>query len=64
VKNQKDPAQSAAELVNLAEKLGSEDNITAMVVRLPGWGSSMPDHTEKLRKYRLDNVTLDIRRRT
>ncbi|CAG8601383.1 10855_t:CDS:2 [Funneliformis caledonium] len=48
----------ASKLVDLADELGSNDNMTAMVVRLPGWGTSMPDHTKELRKYRLDqNIT-------
>ncbi|KAG9290370.1 hypothetical protein G9A89_007101 [Geosiphon pyriformis] len=63
VKDHNDPALSASKLVDLAVELGSNDNITAMVVRLPGWGSKMPDHTKELRKYRLENDTLSIRRR-
>ncbi|CAG8434128.1 4736_t:CDS:2 [Ambispora gerdemannii] len=62
VKIHTDPTLSATKLVALAEELGSEDNITAMVIRLPGWGSEMPDHTKELRKYRLENTS--IRRRT
>ncbi|RHZ89986.1 hypothetical protein Glove_9g352 [Diversispora epigaea] len=55
IKNYSDPTLGASKLIDLADELGSEDNITAMVVRLPGWGASMPDHTKDLRKYRLDN---------
>ncbi|CAG8473032.1 11707_t:CDS:2, partial [Ambispora leptoticha] len=62
VKSHTDPTLGATKLVAFAEELGSEDNITAMVVRLPGWGAEMPDHTKELRKYRLENTS--IRRRT
>ncbi|CAG8508958.1 4731_t:CDS:2 [Paraglomus occultum] len=64
VKLESDPTTGAIKLVDFAETLGSEDNITAMVVRLPGWGSPMPDHTIDLRNYRLENDAPHIRRRT
>ncbi|CAG8762202.1 15805_t:CDS:2, partial [Acaulospora morrowiae] len=64
IKNYDDPTLGASKLVDLADELGSEDNMTAMVVRLPGWGSPMPDHTKDLRKYRLDNDTRTSNRRT
>ncbi|CAG8559253.1 4022_t:CDS:2 [Diversispora eburnea] len=63
IKNYSDPTLGASKLIDLADELGSEDNITAMVVRLPGWGAPMPDHTKDLRKYRLDNDAPSIKRR-
>ncbi|CAI2176324.1 13636_t:CDS:2 [Funneliformis geosporum] len=56
------PTIGASKLVDLADELGSNDNMTAMVIRLPGWGTSMPDHTKELRKYRLDQNFTSRRR--
>ncbi|CAJ0844088.1 1014_t:CDS:2 [Entrophospora sp. SA101] len=64
IKGCNDPTVGASKLVNFAEELGSEDNITAMVIRFPGWGSEMPDHTKDLRKYRLENESRAHNRRT
>ncbi|CAG8509700.1 1878_t:CDS:2 [Cetraspora pellucida] len=63
IKNYDDVTTGAEKLVELAEELGSEDNITAMVIRLPAWGTKMPDHTKALRKYRLENDKPAIKRR-
>ncbi|KAK9700570.1 Protein phosphatase 2C 6 [Basidiobolus ranarum] len=50
-----DPTTAAMRIVSYAEQFGSDDNITAMVVRLPGWGTPMPDLSSDIRKYRLEN---------
>ncbi|CAG8748110.1 10779_t:CDS:2, partial [Gigaspora rosea] len=55
IKNYDNVTTGAEKLVELAEELGSDDNITAMVIRLPAWGTKMPDHTKALREYRLEN---------
>ncbi|KAF8963469.1 hypothetical protein BGZ46_000960 [Entomortierella lignicola] len=52
VKLENDPTQAAANVLNLAEQLGAEDNCTVLVVRLPAWGTKMPDLSKELREYR------------
>ncbi|KAG8763031.1 hypothetical protein FRC12_008742 [Ceratobasidium sp. 428] len=48
-----DPRTAAAAIVSLAEELGSEDNATALVVPLAGWGNTTgADKTLELRNYR------------
>lgn len=48
-----DPRTAAAAIVSLAEELGSEDNATALIVPLAGWGQTTgPDKTLELRNYR------------
>ncbi|KAG9100538.1 hypothetical protein FRC06_004043 [Ceratobasidium sp. 370] len=48
-----DPHAAAAAIVSLAEELGSEDNATALVVPLAGWGNTTgADKTLELRNYR------------
>ncbi|KAG0169836.1 hypothetical protein DFQ28_004115 [Apophysomyces sp. BC1034] len=61
VKQYRSPSTSAAQIIEVADQLGSEDNITAMVVRLKDWGTRMHDLTQDLRKYRLDNSTMSRR---
>lgn len=48
-------------MVDTADHLHSEDNITAMVVRLKDWGKRMHDYTNELRSYRLENATMSKR---
>ncbi|KAF9986487.1 hypothetical protein BGZ65_007458 [Modicella reniformis] len=52
VKLESNPTQAAANILNLAEQLGAEDNCTVLVVRLPAWGAKMPDLSKELREYR------------
>ncbi|KAF9394564.1 hypothetical protein BGX21_010336 [Mortierella sp. AD011] len=52
VKLESDPTDAAANVLNLAEQLGAEDNCTVMVVRLPAWGTKMPDLSKDLREFR------------
>ncbi|RIB06842.1 phosphatase 2C-like domain-containing protein [Gigaspora rosea] len=63
IKNYDNVTTGAEKLVELAEELGSDDNITAMVIRLPAWGTKMPDHTKALREYRLENDKPAMKRR-
>ncbi|KAF9572881.1 hypothetical protein EC968_009365 [Mortierella alpina] len=63
VKLEDNPTQAAANLLNLAEQLGAEDNCTVMVVRLPAWGAEMPDLSKELREYRWQNEAQQSRAR-
>ncbi|KAJ2574782.1 Protein phosphatase 2C 6 [Coemansia sp. RSA 1807] len=56
VKGCPDPAKAAKKLVDVAERLGSEDNMTAQVLRLPAWDSALTDLTADHRQMRLDSV--------
>jgi len=48
-----DPRQAAEDILSFAEELGGEDNATAIVVPLAGWGKMQgPDSTRELRDYR------------
>ena len=48
-----DPKQAADRILAFAEEMGSEDNATAIVVPLAGWGKIQgPDKTKDLREYR------------
>ena len=52
-RNAKDPREAAKTIVDFADEIGSEDNLTAMVVPLAGWGKVRgPDRTKELREYR------------
>jgi protein phosphatase PTC6 len=49
-----DPKAAAERILAYAEELGSEDNATAIVVPLAGWGKIRgPDKTKDLREYKL-----------
>ncbi|ORE21162.1 protein serine/threonine phosphatase 2C [Rhizopus microsporus] len=61
VKQHNEPARAARKIVDTADELHSEDNITAMVVRLKDWGKRMHDHTSDLRVYRLESSTMSRR---
>ena len=48
-----DPKTAADQILAFAEEMGSEDNATAIVVPLAGWGRIRgPDKTKSLREYR------------
>lgn len=48
-----DPKQAADRILAFAEEMGSEDNATAIVVPLTGWGMIQGlDKTKDLREYR------------
>ncbi|KAI8391152.1 phosphatase 2C-like domain-containing protein [Radiomyces spectabilis] len=61
IKQYKDPTTAAKKLVDAADQYGSEDNLSAMVVRLGHWGTRMPDFTHELRKYKLENSSMSNR---
>ncbi|CAO3596968.1 unnamed protein product [Absidia cylindrospora] len=61
VKEKKDPTSSVLRLVDAADQLHSEDNVTAVVIRLKDWGTRMHDYTQDLRKYRLANSSMSNR---
>lgn len=47
------PKEAADAITAYAEDLGSDDNATALVVPLPGWGKIIgPDKTKELREYK------------
>jgi protein phosphatase PTC6 len=52
------PQDAASELVEFAAAVGGDDNATALVVRLPGWGAwdDWMDRTGQLREDRLREV--------
>ncbi|KAJ2887446.1 Protein phosphatase 2C 6, partial [Coemansia aciculifera] len=56
VKGCASPESAARKLVDVAERLGSDDNMTAQVLRLPGWDCPMLDITADHRRRRLDSV--------
>ncbi|KAJ2695074.1 Protein phosphatase 2C 6 [Coemansia sp. RSA 1285] len=56
VKGCADPAKAAKKLVDVGEQLGSDDNMTAQVLRLPGWECELKDITADHRKMRLSSV--------
>lgn len=48
-----DPKDAAQRILAFAEELGGDDNATAIVVPLAGWGKIQgPDRTKDLREYR------------
>ncbi|KAI8092573.1 phosphatase 2C-like domain-containing protein [Halteromyces radiatus] len=61
IKEKKDPTTAVQRLVDAADQLHSEDNVTAVVVRLKDWGTRMNDYTLDLRKYRLANSSMSNR---
>jgi protein phosphatase PTC6 len=49
----RDPKAAAEKILAFAQELGGDDNATAIVVPLAGWGSIRgPDKTKELRDYR------------
>ena len=60
-RNAKDPRSAAKAILDFAEELGSDDNITAMVVPLAGWGHiTGPDRTKELREYRRNEASKSL----
>ncbi|CCG83721.1 protein of unknown function [Taphrina deformans PYCC 5710] len=59
VKFSDEPARAAEEIVRLAEELGTDDNSTCCVVRLPAWDAEFDkvDYTKDLRTYRKENAS-------
>ncbi|KAK4049568.1 Protein phosphatase 2C 6 [Microbotryomycetes sp. JL201] len=53
-----DPSRAASRIVSFAEDVGGEDNMTAIVVPLPGWGRmGGMDSSASRREYRLKQNT-------
>jgi protein phosphatase PTC6 len=53
------PKAAATSILAFAEELGSDDNATAIVVPLAGWGKIRgPDKTKALREYRRQQAGL------
>jgi len=50
------PQNAAAALTSQAYLNGSYDNMTALVIRLKGWGRFNMDYTELLKKHSMDSV--------
>ncbi|KAG0339346.1 hypothetical protein BG000_002317 [Podila horticola] len=63
VKLENNPTQAAANVLNLAEQLGAEDNCTVLVVKLPAWGTPMPDLSKELREHRWQSEAQQSRAR-
>lgn len=56
-RNAKDPKEAADRILAYAEEMGSEDNATAIVVPLAGWGKIEGlDKSKELREYRQQNA--------
>ncbi|KIK70867.1 hypothetical protein GYMLUDRAFT_147583 [Collybiopsis luxurians FD-317 M1] len=48
-----DPKAAAEQILSFVQELGGEDNLTALVLPLSGWGKIRgPDKTKELREYR------------
>lgn len=63
-RNARDPKVAAKTIMDFAEELGSDDNLTAMVVPLAGWGKiTGPDRTKELREFRRNEAIGTERRR-
>ena len=60
----KAPKAAADSIVAFAEELGTEDNASAMVIPLAGWGKiDGPDKTKDLRVYRQNQAVGSERQR-
>ncbi|KAF8922702.1 phosphatase 2C-like domain-containing protein [Mucidula mucida] len=60
----KDPKEAADRILSYVEDLGGEDNATAIVVPLAGWGKvTGPDRTRELREYRREQAVGSERQR-
>lgn len=51
------PKDAAQRILSYAEELGSQDNLTALVIPLAGWGKIQgEDRTKELREYRREQM--------
>ncbi|KAI0361288.1 protein serine/threonine phosphatase 2C [Trametes cingulata] len=58
------PKHAAERILTFAEDMGGDDNMTAVIVPLAGWGRvNAPDRTKELREYRLKNMQGSERQR-
>lgn len=52
-----DPRRAAERILRFAETMGGDDNMTAIVLPLAGWGTvTGPDMTHQLREYRTQQI--------
>lgn len=59
-----DPRSAAERILAFAQELGGDDNATALVVPLAGWGKTKgPDRTKELREYRRQQAVGSERQR-
>ncbi|GAA5935667.1 PP2C family serine/threonine-protein phosphatase [Sporobolomyces koalae] len=59
----KDPARAAQKIVSFAEDVGGDDNMTCLIVPLPGWGKMGGlDTTADRREYRMRQFSSASRR--
>lgn len=57
------PRHAAQRILDFADQMGSDDNLTAIVVPLAGWGKMTgEDRTRELRNYRLRQMKGNERR--
>jgi protein phosphatase PTC6 len=57
-RNAPTPREAAQRILSYAEDMGAEDNMTALVVPLAGWGKVRgPDKTAELRAYRREQMS-------
>ncbi|KAF5385318.1 hypothetical protein D9615_001419 [Tricholomella constricta] len=60
----RDPKTAADSILSFAQELGGDDNATALVVPLAGWGKIRgPDKTKELREYRRQQAVGSERQR-
>jgi protein phosphatase PTC6 len=58
------PLNAASAIVSFAEELGTEDNASAIIIPLAGWGKiEGPDKTKDLRVYRQNQAVGSERQR-
>ncbi|KAI0320371.1 phosphatase 2C-like domain-containing protein [Amylostereum chailletii] len=58
----RDPKDAADRISSFAENMGSDDNMTAIVLPLAGWGKvTGPDLTKQLREYRARQMSMTFR---
>ncbi|KAG5653598.1 hypothetical protein H0H81_012105 [Sphagnurus paluster] len=63
-RNARDPKSAAESILAFAQELGGDDNATALVVPLAGWGKIQgPDRTKELREYRRQQAVGSERQR-
>ena len=54
----RDPRAAAKNILSFADEMGGDDNETALVVPLAGWGKIVgPDRTKELREYRRSEMS-------
>jgi hypothetical protein len=46
-------------IISFAERLGTNDNRSCLVVRFSGWEVELPDFMKDMREWRLQNEEID-----